>query len=160
LRQLGVDIRCEGPGDFPPVTVQAKGLKGGRVSIKGDTSSQFLSGLLMAAPFAQEEVLIEVVGPLVSQPYVAMTIEMMRQFGEPVQTSGLEVFRVPRAPCYRAVAYDVEPDASAASYFLGAAAITGGEVTIAGLGKDSLQGDAHFSQVLEQMGCGIARAER
>jgi 3-phosphoshikimate 1-carboxyvinyltransferase len=157
LRQLGVRVSTERQDGYPPVLVEANGLSGGPVRIKGDVSSQFLSGLLMAAPLAQREMTIEVEGPIVSAPYVAMTVEMMRQFGVEVETDGARYFRVPTRPWYDARSWDIEPDASAASYFFAAAAITRGEITVAGLGGSSLQGDLRFVDVLEQMGCGITR---
>jgi 3-phosphoshikimate 1-carboxyvinyltransferase len=145
--------------------VETTGLGGGRVQIGGNVSSQFLSGLLMAAPLAQSNVTIEVDGPLVSAPYVAMTAEMMRRFGVPVETwggsSAAEAihFCVPLVPYYTAQTFNVEPDASAAGYFLAAAAITGGEVTIPGLGRSSLQGDVAFARILEEMGARLFMSE-
>jgi 3-phosphoshikimate 1-carboxyvinyltransferase len=152
LKQLGVNAYSEQNNGYPPVIVETTGLGGGKVRIKGNVSSQFLSGLLMAAPLAQHEVTIEVDGPLLSAPYVAMTIEMMRRFGVPVDTNTAGHFSVPIVPCYRAESFAIEPDASAAGYFLAAAAITGGEVTIPGLGSTSLQGDIRFVRVLAEMG--------
>lgn len=143
----------------PPVVIEAAGLQGGTVRIRGDISSQFLSGVLLAAPWARTPVLVLIEGTLVSVPYVTMTLSMMKQWG-------LDVFcvsdnrGVPRqidvGPARSAgiKSYAVEPDASAASYFLAAAAITGGEVGIAGLDLDgSLQGDVAFARCLVNMGC-------
>ena len=156
LRQLGVQASSEQQNGYPPVIIETNGLGGGHVRIKGDVSSQFLSGLLMAAPLAQDEVTIEVDGPLVSAPYVAMTVAMMREFGVEVDSDGRSYFRVPTRPWYQARSWDIEPDASAASYFFGAAAITRGEVTVAGLGSSSLQGDIRFVDALQEMGCRVA----
>lgn len=157
LTQLGVHAVSERDTGCPPVLIESQGLPGGTVRIKGDTSSQFLSGLLMAAPFARRDVTIEVAGPLVSVPYVTMTVGMMRQFGLAVEQDGHR-FRVP-APQQPAPLphYAIEPDASAASYFFGAAAITGGSIGVAGLPLKSLQGDVRFVEILEQMGCRIER---
>jgi 3-phosphoshikimate 1-carboxyvinyltransferase len=155
LRQLSVNASSERNNGFPPVVVESKGLRGGRVRIRGDVSSQFLSGLLMVAPLARSELTIEVDGPLVSGPYVAMTVAMMRQFGVEVDTDLATYFKVPVYPCYQARSFAVEPDASAASYFFGAAAIAGGAVTVTGLGPKSLQGDVRFVEILRGMGCGV-----
>jgi 3-phosphoshikimate 1-carboxyvinyltransferase len=158
LQQLGVKAASEGGNGCPPVVIDSSGLRGGLVRIKGDTSSQFLSGLLMAAPFARSDLTVEMEGALVSVPYVAMTVAMMRQFGLKIDQEGLKRFHIPApqapAPLRR---YAVEPDASAASYFFGAAAITGGSITVAGLNANSLQGDVRFAAVLEQMGCRVER---
>jgi 3-phosphoshikimate 1-carboxyvinyltransferase len=156
LRQLGVEASCEQRSGYPPVLIEANGLSGGQVRIRGDVSSQFLSGLLMAAPLARAEITIAVDGPLVSAPYVAMTVAMMREFGVDVDTDGRSYFRVPTRPWYEARRWDIEPDASAASYFFGTAAITRGQVTVAGLGSSSLQGDIRFVDVLREMGCQVA----
>jgi 3-phosphoshikimate 1-carboxyvinyltransferase len=154
LSQLGVATSAGGNG-CPPVAVLADGLHGGRVSIRGDVSSQFLSGLLMAAPLADGDVSIEVAGQLVSVPYIAMTVAMLRQFGAHIEAEGNARFHVPGRQTLLCDAYAIEPDASAASYFFGAAAITGGTVTVAGLSLLSLQGDIHFVERLEQMGCAV-----
>jgi 3-phosphoshikimate 1-carboxyvinyltransferase len=157
LAHLGVDITCETAKSAPPVVVSAAGMKGGKVSIRGDLSSQFLSGLLMIAPLTRDGIIIEVQGSLVSQPYAAMTVAMMRQFGAVVDTDMHQYFRVPPIPCYDATEFDIEPDASAASYFFGAAAIARGTVTVPGLPEDSLQGDVRFTQILRSMGCKVQR---
>jgi 3-phosphoshikimate 1-carboxyvinyltransferase len=153
LRQLGVNAYSERGNGCPPVIVEANGLNGGRVCIRGDVSSQFLSGLLMVAPLARSEITIEVDGPLVSAPYVEMTVQMMEGFGARVETDLRRHFRPFRIPSYEPKTYYVEPDASAASYFLGAAAITEGIVTIPGLDAIELQGDINFVGPLESMGC-------
>ncbi|MBM3997072.1 MAG: 3-phosphoshikimate 1-carboxyvinyltransferase [Planctomycetes bacterium] len=154
LDQLGVKAVCEFNNGCPPVVIEANGLPGGTVHIRGDTSSQFLSGLLMAGSMARGDVIIIVDGPLVSVPYVSMTVAMMRQFGLSVFTGRAGQFAVhaPQTPKVR-WHYLVEPDASAASYFFGAAAITGGRVTIPRLTKHCLQGDVRFLDVLNRMGC-------
>ena len=121
--------------------------------VAGDISSQFLSALLMAAPGAQSSSELIVSGELVSKPYVEMTLGVMAAFGVSVET-GPAGFRVLPC-CYRACRYAIEPDASAASYFLAAAAITRGSVTIEGLSRDSLQGDVAFCDLLERMGCQV-----
>jgi 3-phosphoshikimate 1-carboxyvinyltransferase len=157
LNQLGVDAVSEYGNGRPPVVVQTNGLSGGSVEIKGDKSSQFLSGLLMAAPFAQGDVLIGIDGPLVSIPYVQMTLWMMEQFGLAFGHDGPSSYHIPAgqrpAPLRH---YEIDPDATAASYFFGAAAITRGKITVAGMRSAfSLQGDVRFVEILQQMGCSI-----
>ena len=159
LQQLGVRTFSEGNNGCPPVCVEADGLAGGRVRIKGDISSQFLSGLLLVAPFARADIDIEVQGPLVSRPYVEMTLRMMDDWGLTV----LREWQEPRFHVHGrqrpvgGLRYRVEPDASAASYFFAAAAITGGRVTVLGLPENSLQGDVRFVDVLADMGCRVER---
>lgn len=156
LRQLGVDIRSEHNTGCPPVVINATGMRGGNVRIRGDVSSQFLSGLLMAAPFADCDVIITVDGPLVSLPYIAMTVSMMRQFGLQLdmEQEGKH-FRIPAPQHGGRESFAIEPDASAASYFFAAAAVCRGQITVAGLDSSSLQGDVRFVHVLQQMGCKI-----
>ncbi|MFN0018126.1 MAG: 3-phosphoshikimate 1-carboxyvinyltransferase [Pirellulaceae bacterium] len=160
LNQLGADVRSEAGTGCPPVIVKSNGLPGGKTTIRGDISSQFLSGLLMAAPLAQNNVELLVEGELVSQPYVTMTIGVMRKFGVEAHYSGLSRFLIAGQQRYRGCEYEIEPDASAASYFWGLAAVTGGEVTVEGLGQGALQGDVAFVQCLEQMGCRVSYNSR
>jgi 3-phosphoshikimate 1-carboxyvinyltransferase len=160
LHQLGVDARSEAGNGCPPVVIDAAGLPGGLVRIKGDVSSQFLSALLMAAPFAQGEVVIEVEGPLVSRPYVDMTKRMMHQWHMRVAEPTEGRFVIPGNQTPEGLPsgdYEIEPDASAASYFFAAAAITGGRVRVPGLTEHSFQGDVRFVDVLERMGCRVER---
>jgi 3-phosphoshikimate 1-carboxyvinyltransferase len=154
LNQLGAAVRCESDNDCPPVIVEADGLPGGTARISGTTSSQYLSALLMAAPRAASNVVLELQGDLVSEPYVGMTLRVMGRFGIDVDTGKPGQFRI--APqTYSAADYEIEPDASAASYFFALAAVTGGEVTVEGLSRDSLQGDVRFVDVLAEMGCHV-----
>jgi 3-phosphoshikimate 1-carboxyvinyltransferase len=159
LRGIGVDAGCEQPTGCPPVMVRADGLRLATASIRGDVSSQFLSALLMVAPCAdgppETPVEIEIIGPLVSRPYVHMTVAVMEAFGASVRRDPeMARFEIARSG-YRARQYDIEPDASAASYFWAAAAIAGGRVTVDGLSKDSLQGDVAFCDCLARMGCEV-----
>jgi 3-phosphoshikimate 1-carboxyvinyltransferase len=149
LRDLGVTVTHEADNGHLPLTVATFGITGGHVTLDASVSSQFLSGLLMAAPLTAGGLTITVTG-MVSAPNVAMTIEMMRRFGAHVTQDGPE-FRV-RPGGYAARSFEVEPDASTSSYFFAAAAITGQTVTIPGLGQRSLQGDVEFAGVLQQMG--------
>ena len=156
LEQIGATIQYEADEGCPPVVVRAAGLAGGQVHIKGDISSQFLSGLLMAAPYARDEVTVMVDGPLVSVPYVQMTLQVMKAFGvEAVAADDLRTIRLPSGSGYQSRAYPIEPDASAASYFFAMAAVTGGEVTVEGLSRNSLQGDVAFCDALAEMGCEV-----
>jgi len=155
LKQLGADIRTELDNACPPVLVSGKGLPGGKATIAGNISSQYLSGLLMAAPYASGEVELQVEGELVSQPYVRMTTQIMRDFGATLQENDCRRFVIPGGQTYQACQYAIEPDASAASYFWGVAAVTGGKVTVEGLSRDALQGDVGFCEALAQMGCQV-----
>ena len=153
LRQLGVDARSELGNGCPPVIVNANGLRGGHVRIKADVSSQFLSGLMLVAPFARGDTVLEIDGPLVSEPYVEMSIAMLQQFGLRITAEGRGLYLIPGGQRHGHRAYTIEPDASSASYFLAAAAITGGTIGVAGLTTKSIQGDVRFLDVLEEMGC-------
>jgi 3-phosphoshikimate 1-carboxyvinyltransferase len=158
LNQLGALASSENGDNCPPVVVHANGLRGGTAKVRGDISSQYLSGVLMAAPRASSPVELVIDGPLVSQPYVQMTLAVMKSFGVDVETAeGLQQFHVAAPQLYRATEYAIEPDASAASYFWAAAAICGGEMTVEGLTADSLQGDVAFVECLEKMGCEVRR---
>ncbi|MFM2093506.1 MAG: 3-phosphoshikimate 1-carboxyvinyltransferase, partial [Planctomycetota bacterium] len=158
LRQLGADVVSESNNGCPPVIVNAHGLHGGTAHVRASISSQFLSGLLMAAPYAQHNVELCIDGEMVSQPYVEMTLAVMESFGVAVPRDGLDRFCIPAGTKYRGRQYAIEPDASAASYFWGAAAIAGGEVTVQGLTRSSLQGDVAFVDCLEKMGCQVQSA--
>jgi 3-phosphoshikimate 1-carboxyvinyltransferase len=155
LERAGVRARSEADNGCPPVVVDADGFKGGAMTVKGDVSSQFLSGLLMAAPFAESNVEIRVDGMLVSIPYVSMTLAMLEQFGLEASHESYQIFRVLGRQTGGVGEYAIEPDASAASYFFAAAAITGGRVSVRGLSKASMQGDVRFADVLGQMGCRV-----
>lgn len=155
LAQLGGKARSETGDGCPPVVVEAAGLPGGRATVAGNISSQFLSGLLLAAPCAAAPVELTIDGPLVSKPYIRMTLAVMRAFGAEVEANDLANFRIDRPRGYRAQTYAIEPDASAASYFFAAAAITAGRVTVEGLCRESLQGDVAFCDCLEKMGCRV-----
>lgn len=152
LGALGADARCQ-PSGCPPVVVRADGLPGGTAKIAGNTSSQYLSAVLLAAPVAQGPVELTLSGDLVSEPYVEMTLKVMESFGVRAERAARGYRIEPQR--YRATAYAIEPDASAASYFFAAAAITGGKVTVEGLTRSALQGDVHFVDALERMGCAV-----
>lgn len=156
LRQLGCDVHeTEGAS---PVILRGPRCPGGSAVVRADTSSQFLSGLLMAAPLARGPVRIATEGSLVSAPYVEMTLRLMEQFGvalvESRDAAGRRSWRAEPA-VYQPAAVAVEPDASAASYLFAAAAIAGGTVTVEGLDRHSLQGDLRFVDLLGRMGCSV-----
>jgi 3-phosphoshikimate 1-carboxyvinyltransferase len=156
LAALGARVETLGaPGHLP---MRLSGGRLGRaVAVRGDISSQFLSGLLLSGPAYPSGLRVAVTGPLVSRPYVGITLAVMRAFGAEVEQDG-DAFAV--APTgYTARAYAVEPDASAASYFFAAAAITGGRVVVEGLGHGSLQGDMAFVDILARMGCEVRATE-
>jgi 3-phosphoshikimate 1-carboxyvinyltransferase len=158
LGQLGANATSENSDKCPPVVVHANGLPGGTAKIRGNISSQYLSGVLMTAPCTQSTVNLVIEGTLVSQPYVRMTLEVMKSFGVHVETTDkVQQFEIEAPQKYRVCEYAIEPDASAASYFWAAAAICGGEVKVEGLSADSLQGDVGFVDCLEKMGCSVRR---
>jgi 3-phosphoshikimate 1-carboxyvinyltransferase len=159
LKQLGVDVRSDFENGCPPVTVNAHGLRGGRVQIKADVSSQFLSALLLVCPFARGDTTIEVAGTMVSEPYVEMTLRLLRLLGLRAEEEAPGRYRVPGHQSYCGGSIGVEPDASSASYFWAGAAIAGGRVTVSGLTRESLQGDVRFVDVLAQMGCRVEECE-
>jgi 3-phosphoshikimate 1-carboxyvinyltransferase len=154
LTSLGAHARCEFDNACPPVVVEAAGLFGGEVTVGGETSSQYLSALLMVSPCARRPVTISISGGLVSEPYVGMTCRVCEAFGVSIETPSAGLYQI-RPQRYRSREYAIEPDASAASYFFAAAAVTRGEVTVPGLARGALQGDVAFAEVLGQMGCEI-----
>jgi len=154
LNQLGVQADCELATDCPPVVVKSSGISGGVAEIDAGLSSQYLSALLMAAPCALGPVDIQLRGELVSEPYIDMTLGVMARFGVTVDTTTPGLYRI-TPQNYRGTAYEIEPDASAASYFFAVAAVTSGEITVQGLSEYALQGDLRFLDVLEQMGCQV-----
>ncbi|MEW5734427.1 MAG: 3-phosphoshikimate 1-carboxyvinyltransferase [Thermodesulfobacteriota bacterium] len=156
LNELDVACRTGSPGGTPPVTVAGAPIEKTRVSIDCRKSSQYLSGLLLIAPFARNGLRIEVTGGLVSKPYVDVTISAMQEFGVTVERRGYESFTVTPGQSYAAGRYAVEPDASSASYFFAAGAVTKKPVTVSGIRRSSSQGDARLVAVLESMGCRVA----
>ncbi len=160
LQQLGVEARDDNGTDCLPVTVRANGLKGGKVVMRAAKSSQPLSALLMVAPLCQSDLEIEIEGELFSQPYIEITLRMMQQWGVEVSHENQRRFYIRGGQNYRAQNYSIEPDASGASYFWAAAAVTGGRVRVLGIGREALQGDAAFVDVLEQMGCASRKRRR
>jgi len=160
LQQLGVDARARFENGCPPVVVHARGIPGGRADVRGDISSQYLSALLLAGPYAASGIEIDVEGELVSAPYIDITLDVMAAFGVRTERDGVRRFIVPGGQRYQGREYSIEPDASSASYFFAAAAVTGGRVRVSHLGAASAQGDLRFVDVLERMGCTVVRDAR
>lgn len=155
LIQAGADVQYLEQDGYPPVAIRNTGLKGGRIQIDGSVSSQFLTALLMAAPMAASDMEIEILGELVSKPYIDITLNMMKTFGVEVENQSYQRFLVKGAQQYQSpTTFLVEGDASSASYFLAAGAIKG-KVRVTGIGKNSIQGDRLFADVLEKMGAKI-----
>ncbi|SDW59359.1 3-phosphoshikimate 1-carboxyvinyltransferase [Nitrosomonas oligotropha] len=164
LRQLGADIKYLSNPGFPPVEIKPAALRDQTdtqtVTVKGDVSSQFLTGLLMALPLSEKKSIINVSGTLISQPYIELTLAQMQHFGVQVEHSGWQQFIIPVQQKYRSPGHIfVEGDASSASYFLAAGAIGHGPVRVQGVGRDSTQGDIRFAAALELMGADIAMGE-
>jgi len=159
LRTLGARAYSKEGGGCPPVVVESQGLKGGTAKIRGEESSQFLSGLLMVAPYALRDVCVEVIGDLVSKPYVDITRHVMSAFGVEVQGEGYHSFFVRSGQRYLPQVYRIEGDASHASYFFSAAAIIRGKVRVENFYSTSIQGDTGFLNILEKMGCNIIRGD-
>jgi 3-phosphoshikimate 1-carboxyvinyltransferase len=156
LRSMGVNAQSEAGTGCPPIRIQSSGLKGGEVSVRADVSSQFLSGLMMASAYAEGHVTIRVEGRRVSEPYIRMTDWMMRERLIDFAAVGPEVYMILAGPRIQIESYSIEPDASAASYFWAAAAITGGQVKVRGFtwthSIGCFQGDVRFVRVLQEMG--------
>lgn len=164
LRQLGANINYLGNPGFPPLEIKpfTPHIIGDTyaVTVKGDVSSQFLTGLLMALPLSGKKSIIEVTGTLISQPYIELTLAQMRHFGVQAEHTGWRQFVIPAEQKYRTPGHlSVEGDASSASYFLAAGAIGNGPVRVEGVGCNSMQGDVRFAAALEQMGAKISMGE-
>lgn len=152
INALGAVAEALSPGGCPPVRIKCRPITGSHVYVDCRKSSQFLSALLLISPYCPEGLAISVSGGLVSRPYVDLTLSVMNSFGVEVKREGYENFSVTGKDFYLPGKYAVEPDASAASYFFAAGAITGNPVTVPGLSATSAQGDAGFVRVLEKMG--------
>ncbi len=157
LRQLGANIRYLGNEGFPPLQISPAQLAGDTVQVRGDVSSQFLTGLLMALPLIGQTVKVEVVGELISKPYIEITLAMMARFGVDVVKQDEQNFFVFGGSRYKSPGViHVEGDASSASYFLAAGAIGGGPVRVEGVGNLSVQGDVRFAEALALMGAELS----
>lgn len=159
LEPLGCEIKdLDGTG-CPPVAIKADGLPGGIVRIPGDKSSQYVSAIMLAAPYAKTETIIEIQGHLVSRTYVEMTRAMMEDFGVQCEWVDEQTLRIPPNQSYQSGEYSIEGDASSASYFLAMAAVTEGTIQIDGIAKDTTQGDFGLVEILEKMGCEVTWGE-
>ncbi|MEQ9969065.1 3-phosphoshikimate 1-carboxyvinyltransferase [Pectobacterium carotovorum] len=159
LRQGGAKIDYLEQENYPPLRLHG-GFQGGEISVDGSVSSQFLTALLMTAPLAKQDTQISIQGDLVSKPYIDITLHMMKAFGIEVRHENYQRFFVAGRQQYRSPGdYLVEGDASSASYFLAAAAIKGGVVRVTGVGRNSVQGDIRFADVLEKMGATVRWGE-
>jgi 3-phosphoshikimate 1-carboxyvinyltransferase len=156
LRRIGARIDYLGREGFPPLQIKPAKLSSSTVTVKGDVSSQFLTALLMALPLTGAAASVAVQGELVSKPYVDITLNVMRRFGIEVKREEWRSFRIPAAWYRSPGKIFVEGDASSASYFLAAGAIGGGPVRVEGVGRDSIQGDVRFTEVLERMGARVS----
>ncbi len=159
LQQLGADVSSVRGNGCPPVHIGARRLHGGTATISGAISSQFLSALLMVAPYAATDVTLVVRDTLVSVPYVDLTLDIMARFGVEVINEDYRRFHIRGQQCYSARTYTVEGDASSATYFWGLAALLGQSMCVTNVPASSAQGDVRFLDVLERMGCTIARGE-
>jgi len=156
LRPLGAEIAYESNAGFPPLLIGPGKPAAAPVRIRGDVSSQFLTGLLQALPLLRADVTVAVEGDLISRPYVEITLNLMRRFGVTVERDGWTSFRVPAGEGYRSPGtLGVEGDASGASYFLAAGALGGGPVRVTGVGRDSIQGDVAFADELARRGADV-----
>ncbi|MCB1957330.1 MAG: bifunctional 3-phosphoshikimate 1-carboxyvinyltransferase/cytidylate kinase [Rhodocyclaceae bacterium] len=161
LREVGARIDYLGNDGFPPLAIHPAQIRGGGVvHVRGDVSSQFLTALLMSLPLTGVETRIEVVGELISKPYIEITLALMARFGVEVVRDGWRAFTVPGGARYRSPGdIFVEGDASSASYFLAAGAIGGGPVRVEGVGRESIQGDVRFAEALASIGARISMGD-
>lgn len=160
LQSLGAGVEYVAQEGFPPLVVHAGGLRGGTVEFDSPPSSQMISAMLLAAPYARRDVMIELRGEIPSRPFLDMTVALMERFGIELlvdRREGVTRIIVEAPRCYQATNFPVEPDATNAMYFLSAAALAGGRVTVEGLGTTSLQGDVEFTAILARMGCRVRR---
>jgi len=158
LKPIGIVARSIYGNGCPPVMVENSRFKGGRTTLRGAKSSQFLSSILLCSPYARRRIEVEVTGDLVSRSYVDLTVRIMRDFGARVNHQGYRIFKVTPGP-YSGREYFIEGDMSSASYFFAAAAVTGGRVRVRGINPWTKQGDERLLDVLETMGCQVRRAD-
>lgn len=159
LRQMGVNAESLLHNQCPPVRIHGGNPRGGTLRLPGGKSSQYLTSILICAPYFATDTTVEIEGELTSKPYVDITLDIMKTFGVTVVNESYRRFHIAAGQRYRARTYRVEGDASSASYFFAAAAVTGGEVTVTHLNPNSVQGDIQFPRVLEQMGCEVAAGD-
>ena len=156
LQDLGAQVADINQTGCPPIQIVARGLKGGSIQIPGDRSSQYVSAIMMAAPYASTDTTIHITGELVSKTYVEMTQKIMTNFGVHCQWPDDKTIIIPGGQQYQGLEYEIEGDASSASYFFGMAAITQGKIRVSGLTPESTQGDLGLLGILQQMGCTVS----
>lgn len=159
LRVLGAESTCREKEGCPPVVIHAAGLNGGRLIFEGVESSQYVSSILISAPYASGDVRIELKGSVVSGPYIDMTVGVMKAFGAPVEGEVGSGFRVKGRRCYESGRFLIEADASSASYFFLAAALCSGRVRVTHMNPRTLQGDIGFLRILENLGCAVSTGD-
>jgi 3-phosphoshikimate 1-carboxyvinyltransferase len=157
LKILGVESQSR--DGYPPVKIDAKGLKGGRVAFADVESSQYISSLLIGAPYAAGDIDIRLTGRVVSEPYIDMTMDVMRRFGAEVITRQGTSYKVRSGRHYKGRRYIIEGDASSASYFYLAAALCRGRVKVVNINPASLQGDINILGIMEMLGCSVVRGD-
>ena len=160
LRNLGAHINYQMEEGYPPIRIKGGGMKGGLVSLDASISSQYFTSLLMIAPTFKKGLIIEVVGDQISKSYIDMTIDGMKHFGIDVMNENFKKYHIKKGNTYKATTYLIEGDASGASYLWGIAALTGGTVIVKNIDPKSAQGDIHFVDILEKMGCRVIRNEK
>jgi 3-phosphoshikimate 1-carboxyvinyltransferase len=156
LTGLGVDIECV--NGCPPVTIRSSVLPGGRVQVQANLSSQYLSAILMVAPYARQPISLEATGEMVSETYIALTLEVMAAFGVAVDRPDRRRFHIPQQ-CYQGRNFAIEGDATSAGYWWALAASTAGRVTVKNIQPSSHQGDMELLPILERMGCTVTRQQ-
>lgn len=157
LNQLG--IKTDSNNGFPPIKVYGGLFEGGNIKLRGNVSSQYISSMLMSAPYAKKDVTIDIIGDLTSKPYVGITLDIMNKFGVNVTNIDYKKFIIKNNKKYKSCTYKIEGDASNASYFFAAAAITKGKVKVKNINPYTKQGDIRFLDILKKMGCGIKKGK-
>ena len=157
LTQMGVKAVSANGNGCPPIDIEGGEVPGGEVQLAGDKSSQYLTSILLSAPYFKNDTCIHIQGDLTSKSYADITLDIMKTFGVHVDNESYQRFKVKAGDRYKAQTYRVESDWSSASYFLAAAAVTGGEMTLTDINPHSVQGDAQFTSVLEKMGCRLEK---
>jgi 3-phosphoshikimate 1-carboxyvinyltransferase len=157
LTQMGVKAVSENGNGCPPIEVEGGNVPGGDISLAGDKSSQYLTSILLSAPYFRNDTCVNIQGDLTSKSYADITLDIMKTFGVHVENESYQSFKVKAGSRYKAQTYRVESDWSSATYFLAAAAVTGGEITLKDINPHSVQGDAQFTTVLEKMGCRVEK---
>ena len=157
LKQLGVE--SDSNGGFPPIKIYGGSFDGGYIKLNGSISSQYLSSILMCAPYAKKDITIKMIGDLASKPYVDVTLGIMKKFAVNVRNINYKRFLIKNDKKYKAMNYKIEGDASNASYFFAAAAVTKGKVRVKNINPSTKQGDIRFVDILKKMGCGVRKGK-